>query len=376
MLNNNNFITILTFNRENPELAPDFNKKYFKTYRSVGLCNQLFSIINPILNSNNNFFIIDSFYLGNSSRKCAPISKIIDLERTSYKMSIILNRPIYLLDRNNLNIEFISIFYGNNNHKIDITDKFIDYFKKNESIKTDISLNDLFTDPVLNQSKELYIVYRIDDYMIQEILPENKTKLMEELSFNKDILNKKWDKSCRNFGWYDKNPSLFNNLLNSITFSKKIYKLVDSLSIPFKNTIHLRIEGDSIEFWSKQNKISEKAFYLFLIDKYKRHITENLDKNENLLILSGVSEDHDFIKKLQENYNVTIVDKSKLLKDFEYNGNELNAIIDLILGFKTTDLFIGCHNMDKKRGSTFTYTILNKLKNVKKYMIDLDSIKT
>lgn len=376
MLNNNNFITILTFNRENPELAPDFNKKYFKTYRSVGLCNQLFSIINPILNSNNNFFIIDSFFLGNSSRKCAPISKIIDLERTSYKMSIILNRPIYLLDRNNLNIEFISIFYGNNNRKIDITDKFIDYFKKNGSIKTDISLNDLFTDPIANQSKELYIVYRIDDYMIQEILPENKTKLMEELSFNKDILNKKWDKSCRNFGWYDKNPSLFNNLLNSITFFKKIYELVDSLSIPFKNTIHLRIEGDSIEFWSKQNKISEKAFYLFLIDKYKRHITENIDKNENLLILSGVSEDHDFIKKLQENYNVTIVDKSKLLKDFEYNGNELNAIIDLILGFKTTDLFIGCHNMDKKRGSTFTYTILNKLKNVKKYMIDLDSIKT
>ena len=56
MLNNNNFKNILTFNRQYPNESPDFNKKYYNTYKSVGLCNQLFSIINPILNSNRNFF--------------------------------------------------------------------------------------------------------------------------------------------------------------------------------------------------------------------------------------------------------------------------------------------------------------------------------
>lgn len=375
MLNNDNFKTLLTFNRENPNKYPDFNKKYYNTHKSVGLCNQLFSIINPILLSNKNFFVIDSFYLGHSTRKCCPITKIIDLEKTSYKMSTILNRPIYLLDRTKIKLEFISVFYGTNNKKLDILDNFKDYFYQNNKISKNINLNQLFTDPVQNQTKKLYITYKVNNFIIQEEILEINTKLSQDISFNLDIINNNWNKASRDFGWYNRsNQQIFNLLLNSITFNNKLYDLVNSLKYNNINTVHLRIEPDSIEFWSKQNKMSESCFYNLLINKYHEIISKNIPKNESLLILSGISKNNDFIKKIEQNYQVLLFDKNKILKDFDYQGNELNAIIDLILGFNTKKNFIGCHNLKENRGSTFTYTILNKIKHINKFMIDLDDI--
>jgi hypothetical protein len=375
MLNNDNFKNILTFNRETPNKLPDFNKKYFNTFKSVGLCNQLFSIINPILNTNKNFIIIDSFYLGHSTRKCCPITEIIDLEKTSCKMSTILNRRIYLLDRTNIKLEFISVFYGTKNKKIDILDNFKSYFYQKNKLSKNLNINELFNDPVLNEPKNLYITYKLNNYIIQEDIPEINTRLSEELSFDLDIINNKWNKTSRDFGWYNKsNQEKFNMLLNSITFNNKLYDLVNSLKYIDTNTIHLRIEEDSINFWSKQNNISEKMFYKLLIDKYYNLINVNIPKNETLLILSGISKNHEFIKKIDKNHQVLLFNKEQILKDFKYQGNELNAIIDLILGFQTKKNFIGCHNLKENRGSTFTYTILNKINNINKFMIDLDNI--
>ena len=96
MLNNNNFTRINIYKRENLELIPNYNIKYTKTYKSIGLCNQLFSIVNAILYHKNTFLIIDSFYLGYDTKKCAPISKIIDLVSTSFKVSQILNKEVFV----------------------------------------------------------------------------------------------------------------------------------------------------------------------------------------------------------------------------------------------------------------------------------------
>ena len=48
MLNNKNFKTVIIYNREKINQLPNFNQKYLKTGKAVGLCNQLFSLINNI----------------------------------------------------------------------------------------------------------------------------------------------------------------------------------------------------------------------------------------------------------------------------------------------------------------------------------------
>ena len=69
------------------------------------------------------------------------------------------------------------------------------------------------------------------------------------------------------------------------------------------------------------------------------------------------------------------IDKKKIIKKIGYDGNEISAIIDLIIGKQTKKIFIGCHNFNLKRGSSFSYTICNTLDNTIKAMIDLDDIR-
>ena len=107
--------------------------------------------------------------------------------------------------------------------------------------------------------------------------------------------------------------------------------------------------------------------YINLIKKY-------IKSNENITLLSGIDENHEFIKLL-DNYNIIKFDKKQFIEKFNYKGNEINAIIDLIIGQKTKKLFIGCHNLELNRGSSFSYTIYQKLsKNILTILIDLDNI--
>ena len=73
-------------------------------------------------------------------------------------MSTILNKPIYLLDRSKINLEFISVFYGTNDKKIDVLKKFTDVFYQNNKLPKNINLNQLFTDPIINQTKKKYLL--------------------------------------------------------------------------------------------------------------------------------------------------------------------------------------------------------------------------
>lgn len=372
MLNSFNFEKLQLFKREVISDMPDFQKKYFKTHNSIGLCNQLFSLTNGILISNKNFFIIDSFYLGNDTNKIAPISKILDLKKTSLELTKILDRPIYLLDRSEkieLNIEYA--LYGNKDIKYEVTNKFIEEFNKTKSIWKKI--NNIFSDKFIHQQKEFIINYKIGDYHITEKILEKNYNLEKEISFDENlIVNWKNVKHC--FGWYDNNLDLFNKILKSIKFNDFFYSHINNQNIDFENVIHLRIESDSINHWSKQNSISNKEFYNILSNKYIDLIKSNIPENKTLTILSGIEDNHEFILKLKKNYNIFRLNKIKILESFQYRGREINAILDLIVGFKTKKKFIGCHNFEQQRGSTFSYTIINHLENVECNLIDLDNI--
>ena len=69
-----------------------------------------------------------------------------------------------------------------------------------------------------------------------------------------------------------------------------------------------------------------------------------------------------------------------IVENFAINGSNIIACVknktDEIQNWaiQTKKNFIGCHNLKENRGSTFTYTILNKINNINKFMIDLDNI--
>ena len=371
MLNNKNFKTVIIYNRENIDQIPNFNQKYLKTGKAVGLCNQLFSLINNIIISAHNFIVIDSFYLGHNVKKCAPISEILNLELMSYKFSDILNRKIYLLDRNKLNLNIISVFYGTAEKKIDVTNKFNDHFFINNNLSKNININLLFTDPVLNKQKSLYLTYKLDSYIIKEQFLEVNNHLQDDISFNLNKLKYNWNNVKHSLGWTD--HTYFNLCLNNIVFSDSIKEIIRKININIYQTIHLRLEDDSIDHWSTQNNISKLDFKQKLVNKYLTLINNYIDVKKNVLILSGLDKNDIFYNNLNQ-LELKFLDKEYLLKDFKYKGQEINAILDLEMGKKTKNLFIGCHNLKEKRGSSFSYTLINKLEGLNKYLIDLDNI--
>jgi hypothetical protein len=125
------------------------------------------------------------------------------------------------------------------------------------------------------------------------------------------------------------------------------------------NVIHLRTEDDAIEFWSKQNNISNDDFKKHLFTKYIELIKTNIQKTDTTIILTA-NLDNEIVNFLRENdYNIKFVDKK--FKSNQ-NGRELNAIIDLIISKCCNNVFIGCD------GSTYTRLLL-------RYMIDTDGNK-
>lgn len=137
------------------------------------------------------------------------------------------------------------------------------------------------------------------------------------------------------------------------------------------NVVHLRLENDGIEHWSKQNKMNPSVFKRLLTIKYIELIKENINKEDITVVLTGDT-NNDVVQFMKEHeYNIMFIDKK-----FSGNqpGRELNAIIDLIIGRYCNNVFIGCG------GSTFSELLLKYIPDendegfVQKITFDLNNI--
>jgi len=135
------------------------------------------------------------------------------------------------------------------------------------------------------------------------------------------------------------------------------------------NVLHLRIENDAINHWSKQNKMSPTFFQTYIEDKYINLIQKHVLQTDANIILT-YSENNRVIDYLKNNnYKYYISDKNPDV------GREVNAISDLLISEKCNNIFIGGFNIEKLNGSTFSYCIIQKMNpSVKKILIDLDRI--
>jgi hypothetical protein len=172
--------------------------------------------------------------------------------------------------------------------------------------------------------------------------------------------------------------AFINEIYNNIFFSKYLMEysrkfINENFSDVNKkiNVIHVRLEDDAIDHWSKQNNMSSDKFKQLLIVKYIELIKTNIKKEDITLILSGnINNEVVYYMKINE-YNIKFIDKKF---SNAQHGRELNAVIDLILGKCCNNIFIGCD------GSTFSELLTtyiqdtNETNSTTKIMFNLNNI--
>ena len=230
-------------------------------------------------------------------------------------------------------------------------------------------------DPCPGIQKSLYLNVKINDELVEIEYPENH--------YFSSIVD--FSSSKNDFEFYDLlEPNLFNQMLRAIVFADEFYDIVSSIQKQLNLNleqklvvVHLRLEDDALCHWSKQNKLTLDDFQQKLINLYTEALEHNVNSQTDLLMV--LSNEPQKMNQFFPQYKcVPSIKELKdcLLKDkLGSTGRELAAIIDLLLASQLGSTFIGCHNLELKRGSTFSYNILQNVKPGNKIcLIDLDDV--
>ena len=344
----------------------------------IGLCNQLYSLVNTMVIGSvmkgNTLIIVDDFMGDLNSNQYHDASSILDFIRINESMK---EYGVTLLSKHSVQIESIQIFYGQSHVKlVDITPHMMErfYTKNRLCIPKGTSLNEILGyDPCENVRKQIYFTYTINGFTFHETRDEVRLFLHEDMEV--DFV--KWEKkpwlSLTNITDCKGKTESFNLFLNNICFNP-IYEKYANLFIASKirnkkiNVVHLRLEEDAIPFWSSINGISCEAYEAALVKQYIDCI-QTLNPLDSLTVILSMNTDNKVTKWMTANkYEFVQMDKTMV------TGREINAIVDLLISKKCNHVFIGNINPHNFHGSTFSYTIFNALKNVKKMCIDNDDI--
>jgi len=310
-----------------------------------GFCNQLYSIAgsccysinhNPLNTTKGIFF--GKYLMEINSNKFCNIGDIVDLNSSN----IFLKKyNIILFDIFNFDFKIVKINYGLDNYSYDITSEIIQLNINNVPkfyISKNINLNDIKGDPFeyykktffipfnKNQSKKLYITYSINGIIFNEILNESDGYLKN--NFLLDFTQEKKICPVYNDGTFIFSDILRNIVFNNIYVEKANEFIKSKININNNkkiNCIHLRLEDDAIEHWSKENKLDYNTYKPILENKYIQFIKKYIDKNIPTIILAH-NYDNNVIKYLTENnYNFIITPNF-------HPDRDVSAIIDLHIG--------------------------------------------
>jgi len=334
-----------------------------------GFTNQIFALVTSIMiacENSEHIVIVDNFLNDISKKIYTPISQIINID----KLNVFLqnNFNTIIIDKNNINFEIISVKYGTDETNfIDLTDYIKEHhFNQNKLfISKDCCFNNIKGDPCFGVVKQIFIKYKINNYIIQQIYDENLNSDINihfdgpykfYLAFSNSCYNNMFDKILANITYTDDFILKSEFVSNKIDKNKKI------------NVIHLRIENDAILHWSSENNITPDDFKECLKQKYIDLIIKYISKEDETIILSSSlsNEVVDFLN--EHNYNYRFIDKF-------FDDREKNAIIDLLVSKCCNNIFIGNFNIKNNNGSSFSYYLWKHINdNVTKIYIDLDHI--
>jgi hypothetical protein len=350
----------------------------------TGLTNEIFFIVYGIIdciNNNKNNLIINNFRLEPMTHKFCEISEIIDI----HNLNILLNKyDITIFDRNKLLFNIDKITYGINQNTVDITKETIELFYRDNKLCIPVGtiLNNIKGDPVPGEMKKLYITYTLNNKTVTEEYTEYIHKnIIFDLQNPTNILNWEQIDKC-----YVDNKELFDYLLKNIKFNSRLEKyseialLIDKnneytnlANINFENkkinVIHLRVEKEMTGHMIKPNKMTQEEYDTQLQNKYIDLIKKYFSKDDIIFVLS-YDLNNNVINFLRENDYEFYYTKKNI-----FDGREKHAIIDLLIGEKCNNYFIGNWDFDIRQGSTFSYLLYVRNNAEKNIFLDMYNIK-
>jgi hypothetical protein len=324
-----------------------------------GFTNQIFTLIHAMLEGlrrGNNIVVVDSFQrdFDNTDNRI-NLCDLFDLDQTN---KFLEKYNLKLICKSKFNYKLNAVFYGNGENVIDITDK------SHATIKPK-SFNRIGGDPIPGVPKELFINYEIHGEEYSNIYRED---------YPFDIWVKGPPKYEYLFKWIpqDKNVRfVFEDILRNIKYQQQIDNIsfLPLLKDDKINVVHLRLEADAIQHWSKQNNMSESAFKTHLEDIYIDLICKHIDPSQKTILVGCKTNSKimDFLKTFKYNYEVY---------HCGCNGREINAVYDLIQASQCNETFISNFNYENLNGSTFSYYISLLSKAKRTISVDLDNLKT
>jgi hypothetical protein len=349
----------------------------------TGLTNQLFFIVHGIIDcitTNKNNFIINKFRLEPLTYNFCNISDVLDINHLNILLS---NYNINIFDINNLIFSIDNVKYGGDDVFIDITQEIKELFYKNNRlcIPSGTILNHIKGDPLPELAKKICITYSLNNIKTTEEYSEYiYNDIIIDLQNPVNISDWKQIDNC-----YIKQHELFDFLLKNIKFNSRLVKYSENALLIDKNNnyinianvdlnkkinvIHLRVEKDMTGHMIKHNNMTQEEYDEYLQDKYINLIKQYFSKDDIIFILS-YDLTNNVIRFLRDNEYEFYYTKKNI-----FDGREKHAIIDLLIGEKCNNYFIGNWNFDIRQGSTFSYILYKRNKAYKNLFIDMYNIK-
>jgi hypothetical protein len=293
---------------------------------------------------------------------------------------------ISIVNAQRVKLNLVSAFFGLSGKRIvNITNVVKETFVHDNTrltIPLGTDFNTLAEDPCPGERKLIYVNYTLNGHEFQSVFDETVIR-----DFRPSILDFKdyshvdrtycpdvWH-SLTSIDQFPQHRSLFNTFLKEIAFHPRFYELAhsffDALPPQKVNIMHLRNEIDAIDFWGSINRMSPSEYRERLENKYIALIQKYLSKN-SVNVLFTMNTNNKVIDFMRKNgYSYVMTDKTAL------TGRDVNAIVDYLLCRYCTGVFIGNVNPHNFHGSTFSYGILNYLRDrtdIKRVCIDTDRI--
>ncbi len=148
---------------------------------------------------------------------------------------------------------------------------------------------------------------------------------------------------------YSLNCKDFTHILNNVIFLEEYYTISkNQIKVDRINVIHLRLEEDAVNIFSKEMGIHPCVYKSINEKRYIECISKYIDKNIMTVVLTS-EVNNEVIEYLKKNkYNFMLTTKV-------FDKREMNALVDLHVGFMCNSVFIGSYD------SSFSYTILNRI---------------
>jgi hypothetical protein len=319
-----------------------------------GLCNQIYALTGcieyAIHTKKYKIIVADLFLREINTNKYAPLSNILNMP--CYQSFLLSEYRILLFDKNNLKISIDNIFLDGKEIKSEILTKYFTrdgllYIPKNSDVFE--SKNILRIDMYLNQFPVsfLYDLRERDRDIVFHTSPAHYTYKPSP---------------CLYLGG-SKNPEQFIKLLQNTPFHDHFHSAMaetaESILTPFIdshaktlpriNLIHLRMEEDAIQSFSKENNVSSDVFERKMGEKYIELIQRYIDPHDVTLVISG-KYDNSVVIDFLSTHQYRFVHSIK-----RFPEREENAIHDMLFFKLCNHVFIGVYE------SSFSYTLMYKL---------------